>query len=162
MTTSSEMDKKHYLLWLEELLQEGKQVNVRVNGMSMFPWILPKNVVCAKPVEKQLLATGCVILFQGETGWVAHRLISIDNKSNCFITRGDANLHKDLPLKYEDIKGIVIGVTQSKFFLSDWAVSKNAQFLARISWLTAPLFWMMGRVAVWIWKWVKKIRGVKQ
>ena len=156
------MDKNHYLHWLEELLREGKKVNVRVNGMSMFPWIMPKDVICAQSVEKHLLIPGCIVLFQSETGWVAHRLIHIDNTNNQFITRGDANLHKDSPLKYEAIKGIVIGVAQSKFFWTGWAVGRNALFLAKTSWITAPLFWMTGKIAVWIWKRVKKIKGIKQ
>lgn len=161
MTASSNIDNTEYLQWFEELLVEGKRVHVRVKGMSMFPWLLSRDVVCVQRVEKSLLTPGRVILFQETKGWVAHRLWSTDVKNNLFITRGDANLRKDKPIKYEEIKGIVTGVIHQKLFWSKWAVGKNGILLAKTAVITAPLFWMMGRVAVWIWKWVKKIKRVE-
>ena len=161
MPTSSKIEQSQYLQWLEEILKEGKNATVRVNGMSMFPTLLPKDIVCVQPVKKNLLKPGTVILFQGTSGWVAHRLLRIDRKNNRYISRGDANLHKDLPLSYDEIKGIVIGVTQQRLFWSNWAVHNCGRFIARISFITAPLFWLMGRVVVWSWKWTKKVRGLK-
>lgn len=155
MITSSKIDDEKYLQLLSDLLNEKKMIQVRVEGLSMFPFLLPKDVVRVQPVENRLLTVGRVVLFQGKTGWVAHRLLRADFKNNYFVTRGDANLHRDKPLTLEEIKGVVCEATTYKIFWSNYFVKKRS-LLARVSFITAPIFWAGAKTALLFWKAIKK------
>ncbi|MGQ1946926.1 signal peptidase I [Geofilum sp. OHC36d9] len=154
------LNKESYLQWLASLLKDGQSAKVRIRGLSMLPWLIPGDGITVQPLNKNRLRVGQVIVFQGEDNWVAHRLIKINPQNNTYITRGDANLRNDKPLSLHQIKGIVIMVSPKHFFWSNWALGRTGKYLATLQPYTAPLFWLMGRIALVIRRAMKRAIGI--
>ena len=76
---------------------------------SMEPNIHVGSIVYAKPVDYKELKVGDVISFKiNDSTMVTHRINSIHEKNNSFITKGDANNTVDgTPVPYQNIVGKV-------------------------------------------------------
>jgi signal peptidase I len=95
------------------LLNEGKVIKLRAEGMSMYPSIKPGSVIYIEPVlHTDLLERGDIIVWKRDSGFVAHRLVRKFEKDNLdyFVTRGDCKMHEDSPVTGEIIAGKVIDV----------------------------------------------------
>ena len=161
-TNRPHINKDNYLQWLETILEEGQYAKVRIRGLSMLPWFIPGNSITIQPLDKNKLQVGRVIVFQGENNWVAHRLIKINLKKGIYVTRGDANLRNDSPLSLHQIKGIVVSASPKHFFWSNMALGRTGKCLVTLQPYTAPLFWLMGRIALGIRRMMKQIGCLKK
>ncbi len=95
------------------LLAEGKTIRIRADGYSMFPAIRPGSVIYIEPfAEDQNPATGEIIAWKRDTGFVVHRLKRIMKEENriFFITRGDSCANEDKPVLKDHIAGKVIRI----------------------------------------------------
>jgi signal peptidase I len=161
-TNTPHINKENYLQWLASILEEGQRAKVKIKGLSMLPWLIPGDSITVQPLYNNKLRVGQVIVFQGKNNWIAHRLIKINQKNDTYITRGDANLYNDSPLSLQQIKGIVVLVSPKHFFWSNMTIGKNGKYLATLQPYTAPLFWLMGRIALGIHRAMKQTGCLKK
>ncbi|MDR2928971.1 MAG: hypothetical protein LBV41_12350 [Cytophagaceae bacterium] len=125
---------------LDELLQKEQSVHIAVTGLSMFPFLLPGDVVQVEPVQPSEFRKGMILVFKMEEKWVAHRLIKFDHPKRFACTRGDSRTTKDRAVDYEDIKGAVTQVIKSRWKIAQFATGRFSGIIARISPITAILF----------------------
>lgn len=96
---------------IEESIQEGNPVRLRVRGNSMSPTLLDGiDVVTLKPFEPGELKAGDVILFRYGEGFLLHRIIAIRKNGSYaakIVTRGDA-LVKHEEIKYSDVVALAV------------------------------------------------------
>lgn len=95
------------------LLSEGKTLKLRADGFSMFPSIKPGSIVFIEPASDiSALEKGTIIAWKLEKGFVVHRIVRKFEKDNQIfvVTRGDCNLHEDIPLPATLIAGKVIRI----------------------------------------------------
>ena len=94
-----------------ELLSLGLGVRFRAPGTSMHPTIRHGDVITVEPVEPANLKRGDIILYRLQNGFIAHRLVNIEEKDGCgltFILRGDASTSCDAPVKPRQVLGKVV------------------------------------------------------
>lgn len=130
-----------------ELLESGRETIVRAVGMSMFPWILPKEKLIISPIKDRDLKIGDIVIFLSNNRLIAHRLVKIDNIKNIYFTRGDGNLKTDTPISYEDIKGVVTKIRDNRMFWTKWANGKLSFLIAKTSVIFSPINWLLGKVS---------------
>jgi signal peptidase I len=93
------------------LLAEGKILEVRATGYSMYPAIKPGAILIIEPLspgsEPQ---PGEIIAWKRESGLVVHRVIRVEkNKTGkIYITRGDSSKAEDPPVDAAKVAGKVI------------------------------------------------------
>lgn len=91
---------------IEESIQEGNSVRLRVRGNSMSPTLLDGiDVVTLKPFDPEDLKVGDVILFRYGVGFLLHRIIEIQKSNHSaakIVTRGDA-LEKHEEIMISDV-----------------------------------------------------------
>ena len=112
------------------LLSEGKTVQIAVTGFSMFPFLLPGDIIQVSPIKPENLKRGMVIVFQSDNIWIAHRLIKFDSKKEIAYTRGDGRATKDAPLSYEQIKGVAVKIVKSRWKLAKFSIGKFSGAIA--------------------------------
>lgn len=76
-----------------ELVEEGISVEVPVFGLSMFPFLLPGNIVRIENVELSSINTGDIIVFKQNEKLVLHRVVKLIEQS--IITKGDSLIRED-------------------------------------------------------------------
>jgi signal peptidase I len=84
------------------LLEEGISVKVRADGYSMYPTIRPGSYIHIEPLnDNKMPATGEIVAWKRDSGFVVHRLVRIVKKENeiWFVTRGDSCTHDDMPVQ---------------------------------------------------------------
>lgn len=78
---------------------------------SMEPSISPGDIVVMKAPSLEEIEVGKVVTFlpysNNETT-ITHRVIETNEEEGTYITRGDANGADDKPIKYEQIRGVVM------------------------------------------------------
>lgn len=120
-----------------KILSSGMQLRFKANGSSMRPFIYDGDVVTIVRVEVQRLKRGEVILARLESGRiVVHRILRCEGQS--FLVQGDALLHPDGYVSYENILGKVVSINRA----------------GREHYLDTGL----NRLAVTIWVWFSPIR----
>ena len=112
------------------LLLEGKTVQIAVTGVSMFPFLLPGDIIQVSPINPENMKKGMVIVFQSDNIWVAHRLIKFDHKKKIAYTRGDGRATGDNPLSYELIKGVAVKIVKSRWKLAKCSIGKFSGAIA--------------------------------
>ncbi len=101
------------------LLAEGTCIKVKAEGYSMYPSIKPGSVVFIEPfADGSLPVSGEIIAWKKETGFVVHRLISVEEIDNrkFFITRGDSIAAEDDPVPLDQVAGKVVRVERPEGF----------------------------------------------
>jgi signal peptidase I len=99
------------------LLDEGKTIRVKAEGISMYPSIKSGSVIFIEPFRQGTEPVpGEIIAWKRDSGIVVHRLISIYRQKNqkYYVTRGDSSLVEDEPVLSEQIAGRVIRVENSE------------------------------------------------
>ena len=94
-----------------ELLSLGLGVRFRAPGTSMHPTIRHGDVITVEPVAPAKLKRGDIILCRFQDSFIAHRIVSIEEKNGrglTFILRGDASASCDAPVKPEQVLGKVV------------------------------------------------------
>jgi len=94
-----------------ELLSLGLGVRFRAPGTSMHPTIRHGDVITVEPIAPAKLKKGDIILYRFESGFIAHRIVNIEERDGgrlTFILRGDASTSCDAPVKPEQVLGKVV------------------------------------------------------
>jgi hypothetical protein len=90
------------------LLNKGLSVRFEARGASMFPCIRDRQIVHVAAVIVSKLRKGDIVLAKGNSGFRVHRLVLADHNKNLFITRGDSGQQNDLPVRGDQILGLVV------------------------------------------------------
>lgn len=141
------LSESEYVLWLIELLKQGKTILAPVRGMSMFPFLFKGDIIKVSPASSHSLKRGDVVVYCMDGKLVAHRLIRRDFSKGVCITRGDGNSRADVPIPESNIIGVVMGVVSSRFSWAKVAIGKAGKYLAIAAPFTGPLFYFSGVLA---------------
>jgi uncharacterized repeat protein (TIGR01451 family) len=106
--TNSGSDSEGFEALCRELLHQGLTVRFEARGASMSPLIRDREIVYVTPVIVSKLRKGDIVLTKGHSGFRVHRLVVTEHSKDLFITRGDCGLQNDLPLRGDQILGIVV------------------------------------------------------
>ena len=90
---------------LIKLLRSGKTTDVAANGLSMFPFLLPSDILRVKPVSPQSLKRGQIVVYELNHKIISHRYIKTANRM--IICKGDGLIHYDAPILPENLLGVV-------------------------------------------------------
>ncbi len=96
---------------LIKLLRSGKTIDVTANGLSMFPFLLPADIIRVKPISLHSLKRGQIIVYELNHKIISHRYIKTINRQ--IICKGDGLIHYDSPVLPENLLGIVIARTRN-------------------------------------------------
>ncbi len=97
---------------LKQLILDGKEVELPVFGLSMFPSILPGDVVLIKPLEISKLKLGDVVFFQRGRQLVFHRLVKFNHHHDFYLTKGDGLFRFDEAFSSDQL--LAVAVKQSR------------------------------------------------
>ncbi|MPM95180.1 hypothetical protein SDC9_142333 [bioreactor metagenome] len=90
---------------IEEQINKGNSITIRVEGNSMLPFIKGGvDYVELSPITNQKLKTGDIILFRYSQSFVLHRIISINRET--ITTQGDAITKKTESITIQDVVAI--------------------------------------------------------
>ncbi len=96
---------------LIKLIQSGKTTDVTANGLSMFPFLLPSDIIRVKPISPKSLKRGQIIVYELNHKIISHRYIkTVDRMILC---KGDGLIHYDSLVLPENLLGIVIARTRN-------------------------------------------------
>ena len=115
---------------LEQLLSEGACIQIKPQGYSMYPLLVPgRDEARIAPIEKRNLKRGDVVLYRRDdnpcyelermhTGiLVLHRIVRVDRNQEQFYLVGDNQKQVEGPLRRDQIRGIMVGVVRKgKYF----------------------------------------------
>jgi len=144
---------------IEKLLAEGKLIQVKPQGYSMYPLFVPgrdEAVIAPAPIER--IRRGDVVLYRREGSiLVLHRVWK--RKGNCFYFVGDNQSEVEGPLKPEQIKGLLVGIIRKgrRFSVKNPAY----RFLAGIWLILRPVRPVISRWAAAGKKWLTRKAGPK-
>ena len=158
LDVAREMDQ--YRQWIDQLLDDGKTVQVAVHGMSMFPLLLPGDKVQIRKSEFEQIRPGQVVVFEKEGNWIAHRVMVKDKKQSNLITHGDGLPRNDEPISFQNVKGTILKVVKSRSPFSRTINTFVDRWMVWLAPVTGRLFWYAGRVVVWGLKRLKGLRGL--
>ncbi len=91
---------------LIKLLKAGETVDVHAQGLSMFPFLLPSDVLRVKPEKAENLRRGQIIVYELDSKIISHRYIKTERGK--VICKGDGLIYSDSPVPGENILGVVI------------------------------------------------------
>jgi signal peptidase I len=83
-------------------------LRLRVNGFSMLPSIWPGDVACVSSVDRDAYRPGDVVLYARNRRLFVHRLVEMTGEA--VVTRGDALLDPDPPVRAGDLLGRVVSI----------------------------------------------------
>ena len=134
-----------------DLLKSGQSVRFQAPGRSMTPTIREDETITINPVSASTVRKGDIILYNNETGVIAHRVIRIEKKDaslqpHSFILRGDASITDDKPVAPGQVLGKVVSVERhgrSIALCGMWAKTKRMTRLlaSRLKRLLKPLIY---------------------
>ncbi|WP_333887975.1 S24/S26 family peptidase [Sphingobacterium siyangense] len=84
------ISNEDYFAEVQRILNEGKEVRIRVKGKSMRPFIQDGDTVLLRAYQGEPLVLGCNILAKDNDKFVFHRLVG--KKKNQYVLAGDGNL----------------------------------------------------------------------
>ncbi len=124
----------------EKMLKEGKTIQIRPTGYSMYPLIYPdRDEVVLAPIRGRKLKWGDVVIFRRKDGLlILHRIFKIRKQGYYII--GDNSPYVDGPINIEDICGIMTGFYHKGHYYSE----KNVLYKA----------------SAYIWLILRPVRGV--
>lgn len=104
---------------VRQAAKQGLNVRLRVNGVSMFPYIWPGDMVTFRPIrEGETPQGGAVTVAETEERdrFILHRVVK--SEGDYIITRGDSNMANDAPHTLTQIIGVLTKVESSRFHFS--------------------------------------------
>ncbi len=110
-TQTSALGFSHFGDLSAELLSLGFGVRFRAPGTSMHPTIRHGDLITVEPVAPSNLNRGDIVLYHLQNGFIAHRLVNIEEKNGCgliFFLRGDASTTCDAPVQPAQVLGKVV------------------------------------------------------
>ncbi|MEJ2430234.1 MAG: signal peptidase I [Deltaproteobacteria bacterium] len=103
----------------------GFKVRFRAPGTSMHPTIRNGDLITVKPVAPAKLKRGDIILYRFHTGFIAHRLVNIEERSGrglSFTLRGDASTTCDHPVEPEQVLGKIVCLERDQRILDPYSL----------------------------------------
>ena len=95
-----------YYNCIDDILAEGKDVEVRINGTSMRPyWRGGGEKLIASPFKPEELQCGEIVIFRFGEKYLVHRIVQ--RSGDNLTTRGDGVVKKRENITVDDVKGIV-------------------------------------------------------
>ena len=103
---------------IEEALREGKSIQIRPQGYSMYPLLVPeRDEVILRAVDPAELRRGDVVLFRREGSiLVLHRIWK--KRSDGFYMVGDNQTKVEGPIAEEQVRAIMTGIIRKGRYLS--------------------------------------------
>ncbi len=143
---------------IEKLLQEGNNIQIKPQGYSMYPVLVPgRDEAIIEPVGARKLRRGDVVLYRRDpevTGGilVLHRIWKC--KEAGYYMVGDNQTEIEGPLREEQIKGIMVGLVRKGKYISvrnvPYRISTGGWLLLR------PMRPKISKAAAYIKKLMKK------
>ncbi len=93
---------------LNKLLHENISIDVPVFGLSMFPFLLPGDIVRVIKWKECGFSVGDIIIFSRNGRLIAHRVLKIDCLRKLIHSKGDGLIKRDLVIPYAKVQAIVI------------------------------------------------------
>lgn len=95
---------------VESLLDENRTLSFRMHGNSMYPTLKEGDLGQVDKCRPEDLKIGDIVVFKSQEKLVAHRLIEIFylKTVKMFRTKGDKNVHNDLPFSADELVGKMI------------------------------------------------------
>lgn len=91
----------------EDILKQNLNLRLKVTGRSMRPFIMSGETVILRKIPARALQCGDIIYYTNTSGTpVLHRITdkkTLPNGKLSFITKGDALLHKDIPVSEKHV-----------------------------------------------------------
>jgi hypothetical protein len=104
--TSEWLESRVFERLSNDLVAGGFGFRFRASGRSMLPTICDGDLLQVEPVEPGEVGRGDIVLFKGEGGFKAHRVVR--KAGNLVVTRGDSGTQVDAAIRGEQIVGKVI------------------------------------------------------
>ena len=107
---------------IEKLLEEGKNIQIKPQGYSMYPVLVPgRDEAIIEPAGERKLRRGDVVLYRRDpevTGGilVLHRIWKC--RENGFFLVGDNQKEIEGPLRADQIKGIMVALVRKGKYIS--------------------------------------------
>lgn len=107
---------------IEQLLREGKSIQIKPQGYSMYPVLVPeRDEAIIEPLTNVKLKRGDVVLYRRDTEitggiLVLHRIWK--HTKDGFYMVGDNQKEIEGPLREEQIKGIMVGLVHKGKYVS--------------------------------------------
>ena len=122
---------------IEEALREGKSIQIRPQGYSMYPLLVPeRDEVILRAVDPAELRRGDVVLYRREGSiLVLHRIWR--KRSDGFYMVGDNQTKVEGPIAEEQVRAIMTGIIRKGRYLS--AGNPGYRFLSAV-WLSLRPF----------------------
>ena len=107
------LPNQEFFQCVEQMLQQGKEVEIAVKGQSMRPFLKHgEKVIVAPLLHHTLLKRGMIILARTADGTVMmHRIFRISGEQ--IVMKGDGNLYQTEPIQRNDILGIATSVVRN-------------------------------------------------
>ena len=98
-----------YVSILRELAEEGKEVNMRIAGNSMLPFLVhERDYICFKKPDREL-KRGDMVFYQRKNGrYIMHRIWKV--KAGKYYMTGDAQREIEGPIEREQIFALITKV----------------------------------------------------
>lgn len=144
---SDKPDAKQMLATIsEKLLLQGHQIELRLGGNSMYPFLRSGDLAVIEPVEMTSVKTGDIILFKQEDRYIAHRVLAC--KADHLICKGDAMPHKDPPVSTDELLGRIRAYRRAKRHVELKSPLRQGanSFLALCSPYTPPLYRLLAKL----------------
>jgi signal peptidase I len=111
------MDQRFVLQQIiQQLVQDQKEIEIPVYGLSMFPFLLPGYLVRIKHVYFDDVKSGDIILFERIQKLVLHRVIR--KKKDFIQTKGDSLTQWDKKIGRDDFIALVVAYKRKGVFKS--------------------------------------------
>lgn len=107
---------------IEKLLSEGKSIQIKPQGYSMYPVLVPgRDEAIVEQVGKRRLRRGDVVLYRRMSGerkgiLVLHRIWKVKEKGYYLV--GDNQKEIEGPLQPDQMKGIMVGMLRKGKYVS--------------------------------------------
>lgn len=101
------VDIYEYMAVLKDILAMGRDVNLRVSGWSMTPFLADKRDTIIVSPKTEPLKRGDMVFYQRENGqYIMHRIHHIDQEGMLYIV-GDAQTEIEGPVDARQVFGVV-------------------------------------------------------
>ena len=123
---------------IEQLLAEGKTIQIKPQGYSMYPMFVPgRDEAILRQADIQKLQRGDVVLYRRPNSiLVLHRIAR--RTADGFYMVGDNQTEMERPVAFDQIRGILVGFVRKGIYHA------------------TQEFWY--RVATGIWLWLRPVR----
>jgi hypothetical protein len=93
---------QHLIEMVQTALQKGQEITIEANGWSMFPCLLPSDVVKIDATPFTALKIGDIIAFKRQQQLIVHRFVAHNT------SQGDACLRADEPITAANYLGKIV------------------------------------------------------